>query len=171
MKYTTVTGNLQQLRTPCLITGLKTAKRIARALGEQQHFNRSSKDFDDAPGKSLCVHLDGAIARILVLGGMDNPSAAVFTKTANLAAQEAIKLPIGQAVIALSDTRVKGKNTQWKASFISVKPAKPGTTSQATLTLYIYRAEAGSRPVKGLWQFSKSTKLRALRATSHTHTG
>ena len=55
--------------------------------------------------------------------------------------------------------------------FISVKPAKPGTTSQATLTLYIYRAEAGSRPVKGLWQFSKSTKLRALRATSHTHTG
>ena len=116
MKYTTVTGNLQQLRTPCLITGLKTAKRIARALGEQQHFNRSSKDFDDAPGKSLCVHLDGAIARMLVLGGMDNPSAAVFTKTANLAAQEAIKLPIGQAVIALSDTRVKGKNTQWKAS-------------------------------------------------------
>ena len=116
MKYTTVTGNLQQLRTPCLITGLKTATRIARALGEQQHFNRSSKDFDDAPGKSLCVHLDGAIARMLVLGGMDNPSAAVFTKTANLAAQEAIKLPIGQAVIALSDTRVKGKNTQWKAS-------------------------------------------------------
>ena len=116
MKYSTATGNLQQLRTPCLITGLKTAKRIARALGEQQQFSRSTKDFDDRPGKSQCVHLDGAVARMLVLGGLDNPSAAIFTKVADLAAQEAIKMPIGQAVIALVDTKVKGKNAEWKAS-------------------------------------------------------
>ncbi|GIS20838.1 MAG: hypothetical protein CM15mP120_27540 [Pseudomonadota bacterium] len=80
MKYTTVTGNLQKAANTLPYHWFKTAKRIARALGEQQHFNRSSKDFDDAPGKSLCVHLDGAIARMLVLGGMDNPSAAVLPR-------------------------------------------------------------------------------------------
>ena len=116
MKYSTATCALQQLRTPCLISGFKTAKRLARALGEQKQFSRSTKDFDDAPGKSLCVHLDGAVARILVLGGLDNPSAAVFTKIANLAAQEAVKLPIGQAVAAFVDSKVKGKNAEWKAS-------------------------------------------------------
>ena len=116
MKYSIAAGNLQQLRTPCLITGLKTAKRIARALGEAKQFSRSTKDFDDAAGKSVCVHLDGAVARMLVLGGLDNPSAAVFSKIANLAAQEAVKLPIGQAVIAMLDSKVKGKNAEWKAS-------------------------------------------------------
>ena len=80
MKYSIAAGNLQQLRTPCLITGLKTAKRIARALGEAKQFSRSTKDFDDAAGKSVCVHLDGAVARMCVLGGLDNPSAAVFSK-------------------------------------------------------------------------------------------
>ena len=116
MKYSIAAGNLQQLRTPCLITGLKTAKRIARALGEAKQFSRSTKDFDDAAGKSVCVHLDGAVARMLVLGGLDNPSAAVFSKIANLAAQEAVKLPVGQAVIAMLDSKIKGKNAEWKAS-------------------------------------------------------
>lgn len=118
MKYSTVSESLQQLRTPCLVTGLKTAKRVARALGEQKQFLRCAKDFDDALGKSLCVPLDGTIARILVVGGLDNPSAAGFTKAADVAALAAIKLPISQAVIAISDVRVKGKSSQWQASIM-----------------------------------------------------
>jgi leucyl aminopeptidase len=55
---------------------------------------------------------------MLVLGGLDNPNAAIFTKVADLAAQEAIKLPIGQAVIALVGTKVKDKNAEWKASVL-----------------------------------------------------
>ena len=56
MKYSTATGNLQQLRTPCLISGFKTAKRLARALGEQKQFSRGTKDFDDARAR-VCAYI------------------------------------------------------------------------------------------------------------------
>ncbi|NCF33658.1 MAG: leucyl aminopeptidase [Proteobacteria bacterium] len=158
MKYTIATGNLQQLRTPCLITGLKTAKRVARALGEQTQLNRSIKDFDDTAGKSLCINFDGAVARMLVLGGLDNPSAATFTKIANLAAQEAVKLPIGQAVVAMTDTRVKGKNAQWKASTLMQAcshagyqfrhhKSKPKPLHQLT-RIKVHAADADSKAVR-----------------------
>ena len=158
MKYSTVVGNIQKLKTPCLITDLKTAKRVARALGEQQQFSRNTKDFEDSSGNSQCVHLDGAVARILVLGGLDNPSAAIFTKVANLAAQEAVKLPIGQAVIALGDTRIKGKNAEWKASTLMQAcshagyqfrhhKSKPKPLHQLT-RIKIHASEADSKTVR-----------------------
>ena len=156
MKYSTVVGNIQKLRTPCLITDLKTAKRVARALGEQQQFSRNTKDFEDSSGNSQCVHLDGAVARILVLGGLDNPSAAIFTKVANLAAQEAVKLPIGQAVIALGDTRIKGKNAEWKASTLMQACSHAG---------YQFRHHK-SKP-KPLYQLTR-IKIHASEADSKT---
>jgi len=115
MKYSLTDGGLDELRTPCLVTSLKNARRVARALGEQTLLARASQDFKDSVDQSLVVNLAGKVARLLIIGGADDAmSVDQFRKLINAAALAVLKLPIKQAVVALDATRVKGKTRDWK---------------------------------------------------------
>lgn len=116
MKYSLTDGNLAELRTPCLVLSLKNARRVARAVGANAIFSRACADFKDKAEQSLSVHLEGPIARLLIIGGADEAvDVAQFRKLANHAANAVLKLPVKQAVVALESTRVRGKGTAFKA--------------------------------------------------------
>ena len=115
MKYSLTDGSLHDLRTPCLVVSLKNAKRVARALGEGNMFSRASQDFKDSKENTLVVHLAGAVARLLIVGGADQTvDADGFRKLTKNAANAMCKLPVKQAVIALDTCKVNGKKTPWK---------------------------------------------------------
>jgi len=117
MKYSITDGNLNDLRTPCLVVSLKTAKRVARALGSAAIFSRASEDFKDSLEQSLCVNLSGNIARLLVIGGADEAmDADKFRKLVNAAAVSLLKLPVKTAIVALDSVKVAGERTPWKAA-------------------------------------------------------
>ena len=91
MKYTTLTGDLHTLKTPCLVTGLKQARRVAGALGARMLFEAAIRDFKDQPSRILMVQLPAAspIARLMVAGGADGDlSPAQFRKIAEAAVDE-----------------------------------------------------------------------------------
>lgn len=115
MKYSLTEGTLHDLRTPCLVVSLKTARRISRALGAADTLKIATQDFKDIAEQTLTVNLTGPIARLLVVGGADlQLEADSFRKLTNNLAQNLLKLPVKQAVIALDATRVKSKHTDWK---------------------------------------------------------
>ncbi len=119
MKYSITDGNLNELRTPCLVVSLKTAKRVARALGSTAIFSRACEDFKDSLEQTLCVNLGGPIGRILVIGGADDTlDADKYRKLTNTAALALLKLPVKQAVVALDNVRVSGERTPWKAASV-----------------------------------------------------
>jgi leucyl aminopeptidase len=59
--------------------------------------------------------MEGPVARLLIIGGTGEASAQNFAKACNVAAKTLIKLPIAQALVALLDAKVKGKDAAWKA--------------------------------------------------------
>ncbi len=119
MKYSLNDGSLHDLRTPCLVVSLKTAKRVARALGEHAIFSRASQDFKDSAEQTLTIHLSGNLSRLLVVGGADDAlQPDDFRKIIKSTASVLCKMPIKQAVVALDDCRVTGKKTDWKLQTI-----------------------------------------------------
>ncbi len=160
MKYSLTDGALPSLRTPCLVVSRKTGERVARALGQRDIFSRATQDFKDKAEETLCVHLSGALARLLIVGGADErKNADEFRKMAAAAAQALLKLPIKAAVVAL-ETRVNGKRTDWKLRTImhalsqhayryerhKSKPAAP--PSLAGVRLHVDERKAASTAVK-----------------------
>jgi leucyl aminopeptidase len=115
MNYSAANSDLATLRTPCLATSLTLAKRLARATGNGATLNRAITDFQDKAGNSLCVNLDGAVARVLIIGGADECSPSQYRKLATLVAQKLTSLNITQAAVHLLGTKVKGHNLAWKA--------------------------------------------------------
>lgn len=140
MRYTLIDTDLDGLATPCLITTPANAKKVARAAGMTRALNLGLRDFDSSNTGAAVVNLDGKIARLVVVGGLDKsvPSAS-FRKACQNAFNTVLKLDIRQAVIALDAVTVKGCNSQWKTRCIAQtmshlayryaqhksKPAKP----------------------------------------------
>jgi len=115
MKYSLTDGTLHELRTPCLVTSLKSAKSVARALGHSDIFSRSTADFKDQAEQTLAVNLPGTLSRLLIVGGADESmSADAYRKMANSAAHALLQLPVKQAVMTLAASRAQGKSTEWK---------------------------------------------------------
>ena len=74
MNYASANSDLAALRTPCLGTSLAVAKRLAKATNNTATLNRAITDFKDETGESVCVNLDGPVARVLIIGGADSCS-------------------------------------------------------------------------------------------------
>jgi leucyl aminopeptidase len=115
MNFTLASGELTAARTPCLMTSFQAAKKIAKTSGNQSAFNRATQDFKDTIGNTLCIQMEGAIARLLIIGGTSETTAPNYAKACDVAARTLIKLPVGQALVALLDCKVKGKDAPWKA--------------------------------------------------------
>jgi leucyl aminopeptidase len=119
MKYSTKTGTLAELSTPCLITSLKTARRVARELGHEVLFTAATSDFKDSAGQAQVVGLpsSGPVQRILVTGGADDDlSAESYRKVIGAAANVLKSVPARSALWALNHARVDGQDAYWKAS-------------------------------------------------------
>lgn len=115
MKYSLTDAPLAELKSPCIVTSLKTARGIARTLGKSDMFSRSTRDFKDQNERTVVVQLDGPVERLLVVGGLDDTlSADQYRKTCQATAQALAKLPIKQAVVGFDKVRVKGR----KADFV-----------------------------------------------------
>ena len=57
MKYATRIGSVADVKTPCLVTGLSQARRVARAQGEIKLLDAALRDFRDQAGKVTVVQL------------------------------------------------------------------------------------------------------------------
>ncbi len=157
MKYSLTDADPLSLRTPCIATSLKLARRIAKGLGAQGAFNLATQDFNDTLGQHLVVNLGGDLNRIVVMGGADERlSQAKFRKLGTQAAQALLALPIKQAVVALAHVAVQGGRTPWKLQTLmqtlsidayryhSHKSKPPKTPTLANIRLLVSsRAEAG----------------------------
>jgi leucyl aminopeptidase len=159
MKYQFLDGDLAKHRTLCLVTSLKVAKRVTRALGVSPILARASQDFKDVGSSTLCVNLDGPVARILIIGGADDAmDEGGFAKLSNAVAQDLLKLPINQASIALEHVRVAGRSSAWKAATVMQACSHSGyrfgrhksqTTSIPTLArIRMHNASRGSASIK-----------------------
>ena len=115
MNYAASNSDLAALRTPCLGTSLTLAKRLAKATGNAATLNRAVSDFKDTAGESLCVNLDGPVARVLIVGGADECTPAQYRKMAVLVAQKLTALNVTQAALHLTGTKIKGHKVDWKA--------------------------------------------------------
>ena len=119
MKYATRIGSVADVKTPCLVTGVSQARRVARAQGEIKLLDAALRDFQDQAGKVSVVQLaaDKPVARLLVAGGVDaDLDAATFRKIASTAAKTLKTLPVPQAVWALTSAKVKNRDLHWRAS-------------------------------------------------------
>ena len=115
MRYSLVEGNVAEISTPCVVTTLKAAKSIAKQLGQSSILSRATEDFKDQLEQHICVHLEGGIRRLVIIGGAsENLSPDQFRKVAQTAAAALTKLPIKQAVVSLDQVRVKGKQSEFK---------------------------------------------------------
>ena len=115
MKYSLIEGNLAELKTPCLVTTLKSARTVARAIGKSAALNRATTDFGNKLEQTLVVQLDGNISRLVIVGGAEAAlSPDQFRKLAHSAANALVKLPTKQAVVALDAVRVSGKKSAFK---------------------------------------------------------
>ena len=115
MNYASANSDLAVLRTPCLGTSLAVAKRLAKTTKNTATLNRAITDFKDEAGESLCVNLDGPVARVLIIGGADSCNPSQYRKIAGVVAQKLCALNITQAAVHLLGTKVKGHNLAWKA--------------------------------------------------------
>ncbi len=118
MKYSTKTGSLASLSTPCLICGHKAALRVAGELGHRDLVRIATQDFTDKVGTNLLVQLPKAspIKRILVAGGADaGVDSANFRKIVRSSALQLANAELSSAVWALAGTQVKGHDVYWRA--------------------------------------------------------
>ena len=119
MKYSTKTGTLAELRTPCLVASLDTARQVCRALGETSVFNTATTDFEDKAGTLLRVNLPGKapVRRILIAGGAnDEVSPADYRKIITAAARNLKTLKVRSALWALGQIKVEDHDPYWKTS-------------------------------------------------------
>jgi leucyl aminopeptidase len=119
MKYSTKTGSLAEIRTPCLVASLQTARRVVRELGCRDTLEVATTDFSDKPGQSQSVALPSSspIRRVLVAGGADETLAADgYRKVVQAAARGLKGLPAHTAVWTLTQTKVTDRDGHWKAS-------------------------------------------------------
>ena len=107
MKYSTKTGSLTELRTPCLVASLATATRVATSLGASDQFAAATIDFNDKPGQCLRVNLSSTqIRRLLVVGEAHYPgwTAQVNGASAPIlhayGALRAVPVPAGQSTVS-----------------------------------------------------------------------
>jgi leucyl aminopeptidase len=140
MKYATQTGPLHELKTPCLVSGLRQAQRVARQLGERTLFDAAVRDFKDQPGRTLLVQLSAAspIPRLLVAGGADGDlQPAQFRKIADAAARALRAVGAARAVWALGTAKVADRDLLWRVS-----------TGLATLSQQLYAFTAHKSKVE-----------------------
>jgi leucyl aminopeptidase len=117
MKYAIQTGNLHELKTPCLICSLKQARRVAAQLGEAALFDAAVRDFKDQHGRTLLVQLSAAspIPRVLVAGGADGElQPAQFRKIADSVARALRPIGAARAVWALGGAKVADRDLAWR---------------------------------------------------------
>ncbi|MDA1076782.1 MAG: leucyl aminopeptidase [Proteobacteria bacterium] len=116
MKYSTKTGSLNDLVTPCLVTTLANAKKLASQWKAGPALSVATKDFDDKAGSVLLVNMpDSAKAsRILVCGSDGTVSVADFNKIVNAAAARLATLKITSAALALNTITVTDRDVYWK---------------------------------------------------------
>ena len=113
MKFNVSDQSLLDAKTPCLVTSLKTAKRICKNSGETKTLNQACRDFEDTKGKQIFVQLAGQVERILILGGLEKIEAADYRKAITTASQALVGLSIPSAAIDVTSFKVKGVNTDW----------------------------------------------------------
>ena len=115
MKYSLIEGNIADLKTPCLVTTLKGARSTARQMGATALLKRATIDFQDKLEQTLIVQLDGAVARLVIVGGGDQPlSDDQFRRLCNSAANTLVRLPVKQAVVALDGLKVGRRKSHFK---------------------------------------------------------
>ncbi|MBX3706469.1 MAG: leucyl aminopeptidase [Pseudomonadales bacterium] len=119
MKYSTQTGSLDQLSTPCLVTTLKQARRLAYQSGERTLFDAAVRDFKDLPGRTLLVQLSGAsrVARLLIAGGADAAlEPGPYRKIVDAAARALRAAGVTKAIWALAGCRVAERDLYWRTA-------------------------------------------------------
>ncbi len=102
MRYTLTDADLATLSTPCLITTPAQARKIARATGNSSMLKLALRDFDESADGASVVHLEGSVARLVVVGGATgSKDQAKFRKLCQTAFTQVLKLDVKQAVVAL----------------------------------------------------------------------
>ena len=117
MKYSTKTGSLASLSTPCLICGYKAALGVASALGHRDLLRTATQDFNDEVGTNLLVQLpqQSPVKRILVAGGADaHVSTSEFRKIVQSIANQLANAEVSSAVWALVATQVQAQDVYWR---------------------------------------------------------
>ena len=161
MKYNLADGDLTALRTSCVVTSYKQAKRLATQLGASASFALETRDFKDQADQSTVINLNGNIQRILVVGGADDSqSQAQYRKVAKHAMTALMKLPIKQAIVALEQTPVTGAKTPWKLRtlmhtasqlayrYSTHKPSAPKPPQLTTIRLWLKNKATAGNAVK-----------------------
>jgi len=134
MKYSIQTGSLSDIKTPCLISGLQQAQRLAKQLGELEGFQAAVRDFKDQPGRTLLVQLSAAspVERVLVVGGADGDlQPGQYRKVVDGAARALRTTSVKKAVWALGGSTVKDRDLHWRVN--------TGLTALST-QLYVFTA-------------------------------
>ena len=67
MKYLVGPINLLEQSSPCIVTSLRAAKKLAKTLGNAKELAEATKDFADTTGKILCVQISAKIERLLIV--------------------------------------------------------------------------------------------------------
>ncbi|MDH3642935.1 MAG: hypothetical protein OES38_12615, partial [Gammaproteobacteria bacterium] len=119
MKYSTKTGSLGEFRTPCLVTSLQNARKVAREIGQKSMLDVATTDFSDKAGQTLSVALPAAspIRRLLIAGGADESlSADAYRKIVQATARGLKGLKARSAIWALTHAKVTDHDGHWKAS-------------------------------------------------------
>lgn len=119
MKYSTRTGSVTELATPCLIAGLEQAREVAVHHGHGELFDAALQDFADKPGRTQVVSLPpgGRVRRLLVAGGAGGDvTPADYRKLVDAAAKALRPLKVDSAVWALASTRVPARDVYWRYS-------------------------------------------------------
>ena len=111
MKYLVGPINLLEQSSPCIVTSLRAAKKLAKTLGNAKELAEATKDFADTTGKILCVQISAKIERLLIIGGIaEGQSIADFKKSMASMASQLIQIPIKEATLDLQSFKVRGTN-------------------------------------------------------------
>ncbi|MCZ6854578.1 MAG: leucyl aminopeptidase [Gammaproteobacteria bacterium] len=119
MKYSTKTGTLAKLSTGALVTGLKTARQVTRALKQGALLEAATTDFSDRVGHTLTVRLpkSSSIKRLVIVGGADaEQTETQFRKMISAAVVTLKSVPTPNAIWTLTATKVSDRDAYWKAA-------------------------------------------------------
>ena len=117
MKYSTKTGQLATLSTPCLVSSFKTAQQISKKLNTEQFFDIATRNFTDTIGETLVVNLPKSsdIQQIVLAGGADDSvTERDYRKLTRSIAQVLRKLEPRSALWTLTTARVETQDIYWK---------------------------------------------------------
>jgi leucyl aminopeptidase len=119
MKYSTKTGSLAEISSPCLVASLQTARRVARELGERATLDVATTDFANKAGQVLSVALpaSSAVRRLLIAGGADETlTPETYRKVVQAAARGLKGSRARSALWSLTHAKVTDRDSHWKAS-------------------------------------------------------